>query len=155
MEQDLFKLPEYNEELFEKIANIKSSLNTPPEARTTNEYWKVTCGGKMKGGCIIFGGWIKVIPDCGNKYAYCAYGGLGIGGWNHDCAFISIYDIDELYDHAVSCMLCSGSSLPDDPIIGSATDCVFFDKHSKIVAIACTDAGVAALVGGTVKWKKK
>ena len=52
-------------------------------------------------------------------------------------------------------MIVSGASLPDDPMIGAATDCIFFDNRSNIVGIASTEAGVAAMVGGTVTWKNK
>jgi len=52
-------------------------------------------------------------------------------------------------------MICSGSSLPDDTYIGAATDCILFDKSANIVAVASTDAGIAALVGGSVTWKNK
>lgn len=156
MKQESFKMPEYNEALLTQIAEIKSSLTKGPKTRSTNPKWNYLCNGKMKGGCIVFGGWLKVIPDVGDRYAYCAYGGLGVGGWNHDCSIYSIYtDIGDLYSNAISCMLVSGSSLADDPMIGAATDCIFYNNHSTIVGIASTDAGVAALVGGTVKWEKK
>lgn len=156
MEQNLLKLPEYNEELLSKIKEIKSSFTHDFQTQFSGPKWNYLCNGKMQGGCIIFGGWLKVIPDNGDRYAYCAYGGIGIGGWNHECSIYSIYPrIEELYRNAISCMIVSGSSLPDDPMIGAATDCVFFDSSSTIVGIASTDAGVAALVGGTVKWEKK
>lgn len=157
MEPKSLKLPEYGDELIAKVREIKSSLMlTDATPQKNDSKWNYLCKGKMQGGCIIFGGWLKVIPSSGNKYAYCAYGGLGIAGWNHECSIYSIYtNIEELYKSAISCMIVSGASLPDDPMIGAATDCVFYDKHSNMVGIASTEAGVAALVGGTVKWKNK
>lgn len=119
-------------------------------------HMRYLCNGKMEGGCVIFGGWLKIIPDQGDRYAYCAYGGLGIAGWNHECSIYTTCDsIEELYSKAVSCMLVSASSHPESAIIGAATDCIFYDKHSNMVGIASTDAGVLAVVGGSVKWKKK
>lgn len=114
------------------------------------------CNGKMEGGCIIFGGWLKVIPTDGSKYAFCSYGGLGVGGWNHECSIYSIYsNIEDLYSHATRCMLVSGHALPDASIAGAATDCLFFDRNSTMIGIASIDMGIAALVGGSVEWKTK
>lgn len=156
MKHKALKLPQYGERLIEDVRKIKASLLKPHDQQTNDSGWTWHCNGKMEGGCIVFGGWLKVIPDSGNRYAYCAYGGLGIGGWNHECSIYSIYPkIEDLYNSAISCMIVSGASLPDDPNLGAATDCVFYDSHSKIVGLASTDAGVAALVGGTVQWKNK
>lgn len=118
--------------------------------------WNYLCNGKMSGGCIVFGGWLKVIPKDGSKYAYCAFGGLGVSGWDCECSIYSTCEsLDKLYSSAVSCMIVSGASLPDDPAPGAATDCVFYDSGSHIVGIASSDTGVLAWVGGTVKWKNK
>ncbi len=152
--------PRYDEKLLAEVAAIKAVL--PPKdapakkAPANDKAWQYLCEGKMQGGCIVFGGWLKVIPNDGDKYAYCAYGGLGIGGWNHQCSIYSkSLTLPELYSQAISCMLVSGSSLPDDPVIGASTDCIFYDKHSSIIGIAGTSAGVLAMVGGTVTWKHK
>ncbi|RGS30184.1 hypothetical protein [Bacteroides cellulosilyticus] len=118
--------------------------------------WDFLCNGKMEGGCIAFGGWLKVVPSDGGKYAYCSYGGLGVGGWNHECSIYSIFHrIEELYSNAVRCVLISGYALPDASIAGAATDCIFLDENFSMVGIASTDVGIAALVGGSVEWKTK
>lgn len=156
MKPKSLKLPEYGDELLAKVREIKSICLKDTTPQINGSQWNYLCNGKMKGGCIVFGGWLKVIPSSGNKYAYCAYGGLGVAGWNHDCSIYSTYTrIEDLYKSAISCMIVSGASIPDDPTTGAATDCLFFDSHSNIVGIASTEAGVAALVGGTVSWKNK
>lgn len=143
-----------NKELREEVAKIKKSLYA--SNALGGPKWNHLGDGKMEGGCIIFGGWLKVIPSGGSKYAYCAFGGIGVAGWNHHCTIISTFErIEELYSNVDNCMICSGSSLPDDTYIGAATDCILFDKSSNIVAVASTDGGIAALVGGSVTWKNK
>lgn len=159
--KEKIRLPKRDEKLSSQIDDIKKQIHQSKSQDEVSQLkvpsWHYLCNGKMKGGCIVFGGWMKIIPDTGDKYAYCAYGGLGVGGWNHECSIYSIYsDIQDLYSSSISCMLVSGHSLAgEDPMPAAATDCVFYDKHSTIVGIASTDAGVAALVGGTVKWKNK
>lgn len=141
-------------ELRDEVIKIKKSFYASNSLGGSK--WNHLGSGKMEGGCIIFGGWLKVIPSSGAKYAYCTFGGIGVAGWNHSCTIISTFErIEDLYSNVETCMICSGSSLPDDTYIGAATDCILFDKSSNIVAVASTDAGIAALVGGSVTWKNK